>query len=229
MHSQLSVKSGAKDFEVFLCNTFRIQYVKVLFPSIELYSVANKGSAKFRNKNNNGEEKEAKKEAEDLPNLSNLYVKSSTQRRSQKKSISDVLLKKSLSPTTVRAGDESEVIHDKDGEDGSGKAKTRRPSQMTDKHSAFFRVEALDPQINFLDVKTHSSMIVVAGKASIIGRKSNYALYRDLKREGPKLKQEIKLQMEREAAYTVLTVDPKEAKEDDDENLDAVECIQDVR
>jgi len=39
----------------------------------------------------------------------------------------------------------------------------------------FFVVELIDPQINFLDTKTHSSLIIVAGRSSLEGRKYTHA------------------------------------------------------
>ena len=39
----------------------------------------------------------------------------------------------------------------------------------------FFVVELIDPQVNFLDVKTHSSLIIVAGHSSLEGRRSAQA------------------------------------------------------
>lgn len=39
----------------------------------------------------------------------------------------------------------------------------------------FFVVELIDPQVNFLDVKTHSSLIIVAGHSSLEGRRSTQA------------------------------------------------------
>lgn len=40
---------------------------------------------------------------------------------------------------------------------------------------SFFVVELIDPQVNFLDVKTHSSLIIVAGHSSLEGRRSAQA------------------------------------------------------
>ena len=40
----------------------------------------------------------------------------------------------------------------------------------------YFVVELLDPQLNFLDVKNHASLIVVSGRSSLEGQKDTSAI-----------------------------------------------------
>lgn len=96
----------------------------------------------------------------------------------------------------------------------------------------FFVVEFLDPQVNFLDVKTHSSLIIVAGLSSLEGRRASHATLpprnvfnsRNKIRNSidsiastallsslePKRQQEVRLRMDGVSAFTVPTIAPSD-------------------
>ena len=73
----------------------------------------------------------------------------------------------------------------------------------------YFLVELIDPQVNFLDVKSHSSLIIVSGKSSLDGKREGNAVA--IKKEGeitsdPKRRNDIRLQMTGVSAFTVPTM-----------------------
>ena len=75
----------------------------------------------------------------------------------------------------------------------------------------FFTLELKNPQVNFLDQKSQSSMlIVVAGKSTVEGRKDTEAtvtVHNGGEIEAPKRKNNIELHMDGVSAYTVSTCD----------------------
>lgn len=84
----------------------------------------------------------------------------------------------------------------------------------------FFLVELIDPQVNFLDVKSHSSLIIVAGRSSLEGRRLNTAVLppthsRDGKVLEPKRRREIRLRMDGVSAFTVPTLSGDNFDEED--------------
>jgi len=88
--------------------------------------------------------------------------------------------------------------------DGSSTEKTQQNESFK-----YFSVELIDPQVNFLDVKSHSSLIIVAGKSSLDGKREGNAVA--IKKEGeitsaPKRRNDIRLQMTGVSAYTVPTM-----------------------
>jgi hypothetical protein len=107
----------------------------------------------------------------------------------------------------------------------------------------FFIVELIDPQVNFLDVNTHSSLIIVAGRSSVEGKRYSDAtlppspfensneqttratLSGALPRSSianamlvPKRQQELRLRMDGVSAFTV----PSNSSEDDPDAPDLV-------
>jgi hypothetical protein len=52
----------------------------------------------------------------------------------------------------------------------------RAPVKKVPINQQFFRVELIDPQINFLDASKHGSLIIVAGTSSVEGKKLNTAI-----------------------------------------------------
>jgi hypothetical protein len=75
----------------------------------------------------------------------------------------------------------------------------------------FFTLELKNPQVNFLDQKSQSSMlIVVAGKSTVEGKKHKRAtvtVHGGGEIEAPKRKNDIELHMDGVSAYTVSTYD----------------------
>lgn len=78
----------------------------------------------------------------------------------------------------------------------------------------FFIVELVDPQLNFLDVESHSSLIIVAGRSSLEGKRLSTATLAPQRQANawdeesantPKRRQEIRLKMDNVVAYTVPT------------------------
>jgi hypothetical protein len=107
----------------------------------------------------------------------------------------------------------------------------------------FFIVELIDPQVNFLDVNTHSSLIIVAGRSSLEGKRysdatlppstlgaaneptSRATLSGALPRNSianaalvPKRQQELRLRMDGVSAFTV----PSNSTDDDPDAPDLV-------
>ena len=79
----------------------------------------------------------------------------------------------------------------------------------------YFTLELKNPQVNFLDQKSQSSMlIVVAGKSTVEGRKHREAtvtVHGGGEIEAPKRKNDIELHMDGVSAYTVSTCDDDSA------------------
>jgi hypothetical protein len=75
----------------------------------------------------------------------------------------------------------------------------------------FFSIELQDPQVNILDEKTQSTMlIVIDGSSTLIGKKHNGATVTvqglgDQEKESPKRKVNVRLKMENVNAYTITT------------------------
>ncbi|KAJ1439175.1 hypothetical protein B484DRAFT_444142 [Ochromonadaceae sp. CCMP2298] len=105
------------------------------------------------------------------------------------------------------------------------KAKPKGPSRY------FFVVQLIDPQINFLDTKAHSSVIIVAGRSSLEGKKYTHAtLPPQAGAEGnmrssiagmradPQRQQELRLRMDGVSAFTV----PSSSPDDEDDESDTV-------
>jgi hypothetical protein len=90
----------------------------------------------------------------------------------------------------------------------------------------YFMLELVDPQLNFLDTKSHSSVIMAAGRSSLMGHRETTALLvpiapsaevkstkkgknregRDGVKKEPKRQNEIQLLMDKVSAFTVPTV-----------------------
>jgi hypothetical protein len=105
-----------------------------------------------------------------------------------------------------------------------------------------FEVEIEDPQINFLDEQTHSSLIIIAGNARLTGQRSSVAILAHKHGSGEsvylylfhlpllyfgcsscaecKRKREIKLQMDGVSAFTVPTLSSTLSTEDVKEGLE---------
>ena len=95
--------------------------------------------------------------------------------------------------------------------DGVRKSITGATADKAQQNRSFryFLVELIDPQVNFLDVKSHSSLIIVSGKSSLGGKRESNAVA--IKKEGeitsdPKRRNDIKLQMTGVSAFTVPTM-----------------------
>ena len=90
------------------------------------------------------------------------------------------------------------------------------------KEIQYFKVEFINTQVNFLDVKTHSSVIIAAGRAAVEGHRWNTATVSPMKTDGmtlpsskggkvselfnpPMKRQQILLNMDGVSAFTVLT------------------------
>ncbi|RYH13905.1 hypothetical protein EON65_34545 [archaeon] len=104
--------------------------------------------------------------------------------------------------------------------------KSGKGNKHTSLNQFFFIVELIDPQLNFLDTDSHSSLIIVAGRSSLEGKRMNSATLPSLANTNavvadteehidmntPKRRQEIRLRMDNVSAYTVPTAN------DDDED-----------
>jgi hypothetical protein len=95
----------------------------------------------------------------------------------------------------------------------------------------FFVVELVDPQINFLDADKHGSLIIVAGRSSMEGKRLNTAILPPSSGGGgggdsgeaiePKRRQEIRLRMDGVSAFTVPTlINYNENNEDDGQEFE---------
>lgn len=108
----------------------------------------------------------------------------------------------------------------------------------------FFLVELIDPQVNFLDVKTHSSLIIVAGLSSLEGKRfcdatlppSSATAGSGLPRNSlasaqlvPKRQQEVRLRMDGVSAFTVPSNSPDAQDDEVDlvhwKHMENTECI----
>ncbi len=106
----------------------------------------------------------------------------------------------------------------------SGKA-APKPNKKIPINQHFFIVEVIDPQINFLDADKHGSLIIVAGRSSLEGKKLNTAILppappvssNPVPTDGgesekakttvdPKRRQEIRLKMDGVSAFTIPTL-----------------------
>ena len=94
----------------------------------------------------------------------------------------------------------------------------------------FFSVELVDPQVNFFDPKTHSSLVIVAGNSTLEGKRNTFATVPPsarmatrgtLRRSSlnsqkgcfdPKRQQDIRLRMDGVSAFTVPTLDPNDVQ-----------------
>lgn len=125
----------------------------------------------------------------------------------------------------------------------SAKNNSKKPTSQY-----FFIVELIDPQVNFLDVKTHSSLIIVAGLSSVEGKRftdATLAPSHDMSgaQQGPnnirdsmatrgsiaqqalqepKRQQELRLRMDGVSAFTV----PSNSSNDPDDDSDTVHWKQ---
>ena len=86
--------------------------------------------------------------------------------------------------------DDNEIVYDK------------KPVHQT--HKPYFVVELIDPQVNFLDEKTQSSLLIVAGKSSLRGQKGTEAYLTKFESgDEPKRENSLRLLMDAVSAYTV--------------------------
>jgi hypothetical protein len=126
----------------------------------------------------------------------------------------------------------------------SGDAQPPQVTSSADIH--FFKVEFINLQVNFLDVNSHSSVIITAGRAGLDGHRSSTAAVSPMKSldaqftaspsmkasaaaaaaalypsNRPMKRQEIQLNMEGVSAYTVLafTEDAAAADEEEGDNI----------
>lgn len=104
----------------------------------------------------------------------------------------------------------SNVMKSKRVSDGNKKSiESNTEKTQQNRSFRYFLVELIDPQVNFLDVKSHSSLIIVSGKSSLDGKREGNAVA--IKKEGeitsdPKRRNDIRLQMTGVSAYTVPTM-----------------------
>jgi hypothetical protein len=98
----------------------------------------------------------------------------------------------------------------------------------------YFLVELVDPQLNFLDTKTHGSVIMVTGRASLEGRRETVAVMAPARAgavvgngrqppdrrqlSDPKRMNEITLRMTAVSAFTVPTISSSSSSSAADEN-----------
>eukprot|EP01035_Chromulina_nebulosa_P018260 gene18260-23935_t len=80
--------------------------------------------------------------------------------------------------------------------------------RRTGSSSKFFIIELIDPQINFLDVESHSSVIIVTGRSYLEGSRNNIGYINERNKDSctPQRMSEIRLQMDAVSAYTVPTM-----------------------
>eukprot|EP01038_Epipyxis_sp_PR26KG_P009008 gene9008-12150_t len=112
------------------------------------------------------------------------------------------------------------------------KLESNNKIRVVSQNQYYFMIELLDPQVNFLDVKTHSSLVIVAGTSALEGKRMSTASlppdrannlydtdegnYGNINNENnsddenddknPKRKHEIRLRMDGVSAFTVPTV-----------------------
>jgi hypothetical protein len=89
-------------------------------------------------------------------------------------------------PTTTRqrssvssAGYQTPTTSGATGNRAAGASTPQQPKKKSARkpiNEYFFVVEFIDPQVNFLDPETHSSVIIVAGRAMVEGQRSNTAI-----------------------------------------------------
>jgi hypothetical protein len=116
----------------------------------------------------------------------------------------------------------------------------------------FFIVELIDPQVNFLDAKTHGSVIIVAGRSSLEGKRYTDATlpprhdaangtdgrssFANPPRNSvaaalaePKRQQEVRLRMDGVSAFTVPTNSSTDPNDESDavhwKHMESTECI----
>jgi hypothetical protein len=86
-----------------------------------------------------------------------------------------------------------------------------RKNNLRNYYQSFFAIELQDPQVNFLDEKTQSTLlIVIDGSSTLIGKKHHGATVTvqglgDQEKESPKRKVNVRLKMENVNAYTITT------------------------
>lgn len=92
------------------------------------------------------------------------------------------------------------------------------PQKKVPINQHFFIVELVDPQINFLDADKHGSLIIVAGRSSLEGKRLNTAILPPpasgtgageagkAAEIEPKRRQEIRLRMDGVSAFTIPTL-----------------------
>lgn len=108
----------------------------------------------------------------------------------------------------------------------------------------FFLIELIDPQVNFLDVKTHSSLIIVAGRSSVEGKRYTDATLpprHDVASGGdgrasmagghadPKRQQEVRLRMDGVSAFTVPSNSSTDPTDESDsvywKHMESTQCL----
>lgn len=99
----------------------------------------------------------------------------------------------------------------------SGKSSLQKKEKTDLARKRYFIVELIDHQVNFLDEKTQSSLIIVAGKSSLEGKKGAYAHLLDFVTDaGPKRENTTQLHMDAVRAYTVSSFLQWEGGSEDD-------------
>ena len=136
--------------------------------------------------------------------------------------------RKGSSSTGQGSGKGSGKTSGSSSQSANKKPRTRRRPLI----ETYFEVEIVEPQINFLDDRTHSSLIIVAGNSKLSGQRMNTAmvpksLSLDGKQLEPQRRQELRLQMEGVSAYTVPTVPPGAAAAADSDDEGAQVVLQD--